>query len=112
MNANEPVSTSMILEFLLKSLGVFAVIFLIAVLTPWMAKHVDSWIAHYRTSHGGKKSTDDPRLYAVRSIYELPPEESEKSEIPDSEMTQNPPESPGKSARKTVAAVKKRKNKH
>ncbi|MDE5884798.1 MAG: hypothetical protein K2H29_06980 [Oscillospiraceae bacterium] len=104
----ETVDVGMILEFLLKSLGVFAVIFLIAVLTPWMAKHVDSWIANYKKSHGGKKSPEDPRLYTVRSIYELPPEESGKSEIPDSE---NSPDFQKKKSKKAVVAVKK-KNKN
>ncbi|MDE6729589.1 MAG: hypothetical protein K2J71_02280 [Oscillospiraceae bacterium] len=93
---NETVDPGMILEFLLKSLGVFTVIFLIAVLTPWMAKHVDSWIAEYRKSHGGKKS-EDPRLYAVRSIYELPPE--------NPELLQDAPEKKSKKA----VVIKKRK---
>lgn len=100
----ETVDAGMILTFLLKSLGVFAVIFLIAYLTPWMAKHVDSWIASYKASHGGKKSPEDPRLYAVRSIYELPPENSEKSEI--SEI----PDSP-KTPKKTVVKIKKKAKK-
>ncbi|MDE7120539.1 MAG: hypothetical protein K2O42_00035 [Oscillospiraceae bacterium] len=94
---NETVDPGMILEFLLKSLGVFTVIFLIAVLTPWMAKHVDSWIADYKKSHGRKKSSEDPRLYAVRSIYELPPEKPEKLQ-----------DFPEKKSKKAVV-IKKRK---
>ena len=105
---NETVDAGMILEFLLRSLGVFALIFLIAVLTPWMAKHVDSWIANYKKSHGGKKSPEDPRLYTVRSIYELPREESRESEISDAE---NPPDFSKKKSKKAVVAVKK-KNKN
>lgn len=95
------VDLSMILEFMLKSLGVFAVIFVLAVLTPWMAKHVDNWIARYRESHGGEKSPEDPRLYSVRSIYELPPKKSETAQNTETPETQK---------KKAVVSVKKKRN--
>lgn len=95
------VDSGMILEFLLKSLGMFAVIFALAVLTPWIAKHVDNWIAQYRESHGGKKSPEDPRLYSVRSIYELPPEKSETAQDSGNPETQK---------KKAVVSVKKKTN--
>lgn len=76
------IDTGMILHYGLKTLGIFAIIFALAVLTPWMAKHVDNWIARYRASHEDSKNLQDKRLYSVRSIYELPPKKTESESEP------------------------------
>lgn len=70
------VSIETVLRYGLITLGLFALIYLMAVLTPWMAKHVDSWIARYRENHDPKRD----RTYGVRSIYELPPKEDGEQE--------------------------------
>ncbi len=69
MTMDETVSVETIIRFGAICLGAFAVIFAVAVLTPWLAKHVDNWIANYRSNHDSRK---DPS-YGIRSIYELPP---------------------------------------
>ncbi len=58
-----------VLQYGLTTLGLFLLIYLLAVLTPWMAKHVDAWIARYRENHDPRKD----ETYGLRSIYELPP---------------------------------------
>lgn len=63
-----------VLRYGLITLGLFALIYLIAVLTPWMAKHVDKWIADYRAHHNPKQD----RSYGIRSPYELPPAKEEQ----------------------------------
>ena len=68
MNGN--VDADMILRFGLKCLGIFAIIFVLAYLTPWLAKHVDDWIAKYRAHH----PMETKENYGIRSVYELPPE--------------------------------------
>ncbi len=73
------VDISTVLRYGLITLGLFALIYVIAVLTPWMAKHVDAWIAKYRENHSPKRD----RSYGVRSIYELPPE---KEDAPNDEQ--------------------------
>ncbi len=82
MDATMSVET--LVKFAVVCVGAFAVIFLVAVLTPWMAKHVDNWIAHYRSTH----SREHDVTYSVRSIYELPPrkqpDEPAKPETPES----------------------------
>ena len=57
-----PIET--VVRFALRLGFIFAVIFLVAVLTPWMAKKVDGWIAHYRETHDPKRDPD----YGIRSI--------------------------------------------
>ncbi len=63
------IEVSKVLQYGLMTLGIFLLIYLLAVLTPWMAKHVDAWIARYREHHDPKKD----ETYGIRSIYELPP---------------------------------------
>lgn len=63
------VELNVLIRFLLRTLAVFALIFLLAVVTPWIAKIVDQWIARYRRNHDPKKD----ETYGIRSIYELPP---------------------------------------
>jgi len=94
MNGN--VDADMILRFGLKCLGIFVIIFLLAVLTPWMAKHVDEWIAKYRESHPAKSREN----YGIRSIYELPSEPEQKPA---------PPQEHAK--KKAVVSVRKKSDK-
>ncbi|MBE6851537.1 MAG: hypothetical protein E7504_07405 [Ruminococcus sp.] len=80
----DTISTSQIVEFALTTLGVFAAIFALAVLTPWMAKKVDAWIARYRENHSPTRD----ETYSVRSIYELPPKKpAQQPEQTESEKT-------------------------
>ena len=77
------ISTATLIRYALTTLGIFALIFLLTLLTPWMAKKVDAWIARYRENHSGEKN----ETYGVHSIYELPPEKTEKlpEKIPQDE---------------------------
>ena len=45
----------MILRYGLITAGLFALIYIAVVLTPWLAKHVDQWMADYREHHNPKK---------------------------------------------------------
>ena len=72
----DTISTAQIVQFALTTLCVFAAIFALAVLTPWMAKKVDAWIARYRENHSPSRD----ETYSVRSIYELPPKKPAKQE--------------------------------
>lgn len=85
---NDTVDISTVIQYGLKTLIIFAIIFALAVLTPWFAKHVDNWIARYRENHENSKNPEDRRLYSVRSIYELPPKKSEQKQ--ELETTQLP----------------------
>ncbi len=73
---------SQIIRFVVMTVIVLGLIYLFAELTPWIAKHVDKWIADYRKTHDPKQ--DD--TYGIRSIYDLPPakpEQPEQDEKPD-----------------------------
>ena len=73
------ISTATLIRYALTTLGIFALIFLLTLLTPWMAKKVDAWIARYRQKHLEEKN----ETYGVHSIYELPREKTGKlTEIP------------------------------
>ncbi len=63
------VELDVLVRFLVRTLIVFALIFLLAVVTPRIARLVDNWIARYRKNHDPKKDES----YGIRSIYELPP---------------------------------------
>lgn len=60
-----------LVRFLVRTLGVFALIFILAVLTPKIAAIVDKWIKQYREHHDPKRD----ETYGIRSIYELPPKD-------------------------------------
>lgn len=74
---------SVLLRFLLRTLGVFALIFILALLTPKIAAIVDKWIKRYRDHHDPKQD----ETYGIRSIYELPPKDEPAAEesLPDEE---------------------------
>ena len=73
---DETMNTGMIVEFAVTTLGVIAIIAVLSLLTPWLAKHVDNWIAKYRNNHSAKRDS----IYAVRSIYDIPPEAKKAAE--------------------------------
>ena len=64
---DESMSVGTIVKVGLTLAALFGLIYLMAVLTPWLARKVDAWIAAHR------KKPDSPPGYGVRSIYELPP---------------------------------------
>ena len=70
------IDLGVILRFLLRTLGIFALIFLTAVLTPKIARLIDRWVEKYRSNHDPAKDES----YGVRSIYELPPKRQETAE--------------------------------
>ena len=68
--------TPTLIRFLAKFFIVFAVIAVIGILTPWMAKKVDAM----REKHADrirKTAGDDPRFQEVRGIYDLTPPKQE-----------------------------------
>ncbi len=77
------VSLSQIAEFAITLIVVMAIIFALSVLTPWMAKHVDAWIARYKEHHSPKRNN----LYTVRSIYDIPPDEKKAAQQAEIEQT-------------------------
>lgn len=66
--------TPILLRFGAKFLLIFAVVAVIAVLTPRMAKAVDA----FRAKHEKPAPPEDPRCKAVRGPYDMP-EPPEKS---------------------------------
>ena len=87
------IDLGVILRFLLRTLGIFALIFLTAVLTPKIAKLIDRWVEKYRSNHDPAKDES----YGVRSIYELPPKRQETAEeldIPTEDLASADPDAP------------------
>lgn len=70
MIADVQITTDTMMRFGLKTLGVFALIFLAAVLTPRIAKYVDEW----KEKHKSPVIKHQRKSYRIRSIYELPPD--------------------------------------
>ena len=87
------IDLGVILRFLLRTLGIFALIFLTAVLTPKIARLIDRWIEKYRRNHDPAKD----ETYGVRSIYEFPPKRQETAEeldIPTEDLASADPDAP------------------
>ena len=77
---NSAMDLGVLVRFLLRTLGIFLIIFVLALVTPKIAALIDKWAKKYREHHNPKK---DP-TYGIRSIYELPPrEDAEPEEDPD-----------------------------
>lgn len=72
--------TPTLLKFTAKFFIVFAVIAIVGVLTPWMAKKVDAM--REKSAARTKKYTEDPRAKEVRSIYDIAPPEKPTEEPP------------------------------
>ncbi len=85
----EGMSVDVLVRYAVTMLGLMVLFFLLAVITPWLAKHVDRWLANYREKHSPQKNP----TYSVRSIYDLPPKKQDKPEMPD-EDAQTQPEDP------------------
>lgn len=66
-NVESAVDLDVLVKFSLRILIIFALIFLLAVLTPKLARIIDGWIKRYRENHTREET------YGIRSIYELPP---------------------------------------
>ena len=75
-NVDSAVDLDVLVKFSIRILIIFAVIFVLAYVTPKLAKVVDSWIKKYRQNHGKEET------YGIRSIYELPPD-PDAEEDPD-----------------------------
>lgn len=58
--------TPTMLRFLGKFFAVFGIVAVIGLLTPAIARKVDA----LRAAKGGKKTPEDPRMKAVRGIYD------------------------------------------
>ena len=73
--------TPTLLKFAAKFFIVFAVIAIVGILTPWMAKKVDAM----RAKHADrlKQYEGDPREKAVRGIYDGTPPAGENAESSD-----------------------------
>ena len=82
----EGMSVDVLVRYAVMMLGLMVVFFLLAVITPWLAKHVDKWIANYREKHSPRR---DP-LYSVRSIYELPPKKEDLADAPADPAQEQP----------------------
>lgn len=67
--------TPVLMKFIGKFFVIFAVVAIIAILTPRMAKHVDA----FREKHSKPAAPEDPRCKAVRGPYDMPePREDEE----------------------------------
>lgn len=60
--------TPVLIRFIGKFFLIFAVVAVIGILTPWLAKKVDA----FRESHSKPAAPEDPRCKAVRGPYDLP----------------------------------------
>lgn len=60
--------TPVMLRFIGKFFAIFAIIAVVTVLTPWMAKKVDA----FRARHQKESVPEDPRCKAVRGPYDMP----------------------------------------
>lgn len=71
--------TPVLMRFIGKFFVIFAIVAVIAILTPRMAKFIDD----FRAAHEKPASEEDPRCKAVRGPYDMPESESKKdSEAP------------------------------
>lgn len=67
--------TPVLMKFIGKFFVIFAVVAIIAILTPRMAKRVDA----FREKHSKPAAPEDPRCKAVRGPYDMPePREDEE----------------------------------
>ena len=88
--------TPTLLRFAVKFFIVFAVIAIVGILTPHMAKKVDAM----RAKHAKQQYQGDPRCAAVKSPYDIAPPESaddtsEASDVPEEDETAAEENKPG-----------------
>lgn len=73
---------TVILKFGLIVMLIMAIVFVLAVLTPWMAKQVDKMIARMKKKENPAQEEVDPRCAQVKGIYDVSsesPEDTPKS---------------------------------
>ena len=71
--------TPVLMRFGLKFLAIFAIVAVVTVLTPHMAKRVDA----FREKHQKPAQPEDPRCKAVKGPYDMPgPVQKETAEKP------------------------------
>ena len=76
-NADMVNVTPVLMQFIGKFFVIFAVVAVIAVLTPWLAKKIDG----FRAKHEKPAPPEDPRCRQVRGPYDMPePKDNQKSE--------------------------------
>ncbi len=63
---------TVILKYGLVVLLIMAIIFALAVLTPWMAKQVDKIIARMKKKENPVQQEEDSRCAQVKGIYDMP----------------------------------------
>lgn len=77
MNETNRDFMTVLLKYGLLFFLIFAIVFLLAVLTPWMAKQVDKIIARIKSK---PQPEEDPRCAQVRGIYDMPPMPREETD--------------------------------
>lgn len=77
MNETNRDFMTVLLKYGLLFFLIFAIVFLLAVLTPWMAKQVDKIIARIKSK---PQPAEDPRCAQVRGIYDMPPAPREETD--------------------------------
>lgn len=68
--------TPVLMKFIGKFFVIFAVVAIIAILTPRMAKRVDA----FREKHSKPAAPEDPRCKAVRGPYDMPEPRGDEEE--------------------------------
>lgn len=79
-------SYAALIKFLFLFLGILAIIFVLAVLTPKMAAVVDRLLAKIFKKNSGES---DDSIYKVKSIYDLPDKDGDKSSDADNDKNVN-----------------------
>lgn len=82
--ADEKVNiTPVLIRFMGKFFLIFAVVAVIAILTPWLAKKVDA----FREAHSKPAVPEDPRCKSVRGPYDMPEPRQAATEAAAAEPT-------------------------
>ncbi len=74
---------TVILKYGVILLLIMAIVFVLAVLTPWMAKQVDKVIARVKKTKNPAQAEVDPRCAQVKSIYDMPEATPAEVQMPD-----------------------------
>lgn len=62
---------TVILKYGLIVMLIMVIIFVLAVLTPWMAKQVDKLLARVKKNENSAQGVSDPRCAQIKSIYDV-----------------------------------------
>lgn len=62
---------TVVLKYGLLVMLIMAIIFVLAVLTPWMAKQVDQLLARVKNKKNSAQGAADPRCAQIKSIYDV-----------------------------------------